>query len=256
MSRGFIIGAGGEGIPVNAAVLHVTAPIGSTVSFSKGGVTTKSIGPGGAHTNVDGVSADYYFSVSPANYGTWSVTATLGAESDSASVTIDSNRQYDVEMSYTYWLYHRGNKMEAVSGGYTTYPWRYTDQSSAAAAATMTENADSITLKFPQHANAVFRTVNAVDVTDFTTLKAVLDCTPLTTNGSVIFALLNNTTATYWGYALAAELHLESKGWSSGVTGETISLDISGITGTKWIMLGGNYSGSEFTITFHDIWLE
>ncbi len=256
MSRGFIIGAGGESISIHAAVLHVSAPFGSTVSIAKGGVTVKSLGPGRAHTNTDGESADYYFSIAPANYGTWTVSATRENESDSASVIIDSNRQYDVEMSYTYWLYHHGNKMESVTGGYTAVAWRYTAQSWAAAAATVTENADSISVKFPQQANAVFRTVNAVDVTDFTVLKAVVDCTPLqTVNNNIIFALLNNTTGTYWADRIAAQLALQTQGWSSGVTGAAISLDISGVTGAKWIALGSNY-GYEYTITFHDIWLE
>ena len=70
MSRGFIIGAGGESISVHAAVLHVSAPFGSTVSIAKGGVTVKSLGPGRAHTNTDGESADYYFSIAPANLTT------------------------------------------------------------------------------------------------------------------------------------------------------------------------------------------
>ena len=108
MSRGFIIGAGGEGIPVHAAVLHVSAPFGSTVSIAKGGVTVKSLGPGRAHTNTDGLNADYYFFIASANYGTWSVTATRENEADSASVTIDSNRQYDVKMSYLLYAWKFG----------------------------------------------------------------------------------------------------------------------------------------------------
>ncbi len=108
MSRGFIIGAGGENISVYAAVLHVSAPFGSTVSIAKGGVTVKSLGPGRAHTNTDGESADYYFSIAPANYGAWTVTATRGEDSTSAAVTVDSNRQYDVVLVYKVYAMKNG----------------------------------------------------------------------------------------------------------------------------------------------------
>ena len=100
MSRGFIIGAGGEGLSVNSAVLHVTAPAGSTVSIAKGGVTVKSLGPEKAHIKVDGVKADYYFSIAPANYGEWTVTAVLGADTADETAAVIENRQYDVALDY------------------------------------------------------------------------------------------------------------------------------------------------------------
>lgn len=118
MSRGFIIGAGGEGLSVNSAVLHVTAPAGSTVTFSKGGVAVRSLGPGRAHTNADGANADYYFPVAPANYGEWTVTATRGTDHTEAVVTVSTNQQYDVVLSYFLYLYQDGNECTAVSGGW------------------------------------------------------------------------------------------------------------------------------------------
>ena len=116
MSRGFIIGAGGEGLPVHAAVLHVTAPSGSTVSIAKGGVTVKTLDPGKAHSKLDGMKADYYFPIFPANYGEWTVTAVSDTKSADKAVTISANQQYDVELVYELALYEAGNTCG--------YPWK------------------------------------------------------------------------------------------------------------------------------------
>ena len=118
MSEALIVRRGGTGgFSINAAVIHAVAPVGSTVTFSKGGVAVKTLGPGKAHTNNDGMNADYYLSVSPANYGTWSVSAVRDDESVSASVTIDSNRQYDVEMNYFPYAWKYGGSYDETYWG-------------------------------------------------------------------------------------------------------------------------------------------
>ena len=94
-------GGGGGGLSPNSAVIHVTAPVGSTISFAKGGVVAKVFGPDKSHVNsADASLADWYYSVSQNNYGTWTVTATLGTDTASDTVTIDSNEQYDLMLSF------------------------------------------------------------------------------------------------------------------------------------------------------------
>lgn len=248
---------GGAGLNGKGALICVKAPVESTLTFTKNDIVAKILYPKDSHVILnDEDNANYYFTVVPNNYGEWIITATKGSDTASESVSVTTNEKYDVEILYNYWLYHHGNEMESLTGGYTAVAWRYTDQSWGAAAPTMTKNTDSVSITYPRQANAVFRTVNAVDVTNFTTLKAIVDCTPLaTTDNNIIFCLLKNTTTTYWGNQMAAQTQLQKNRWTSGVTNTTISLDISGVTGAKWIALGSNY-GYEYTITFHDIWLE
>lgn len=98
-------GGGGGGLSPNSAVIHVTAPAGSTISFVKGSVAAKVLGPDNSHVNsADTSLADWYYSVSSSNYGTWTVTATLGTDTATATVTIDSNKQYDLSMAVKWFI--------------------------------------------------------------------------------------------------------------------------------------------------------
>ena len=95
----------------NKAVIHIMAPIGSTITFSKDNIIVKILGPEKSHVNTDdNTFADWYYAVSSSNYGTWTVTATLGTGTVSDTVTIDNNKQYDVgPIRYPFFLYDSGN---------------------------------------------------------------------------------------------------------------------------------------------------
>ena len=105
----------GGGMSLNGAVIHVTAPAGSTITFSKGEVIVKALGPEKSHVNAnDNTLAEWYYAVNSSNYGTWSIsTSTL-----SRTVSIDSNKQYDIALYYLY-LYKNGDTCTDVTGGYT-----------------------------------------------------------------------------------------------------------------------------------------
>lgn len=120
MSDAYLVRRGGSGgLSANAAVLHVTATAGSTVSLAKGAVVTKVLGPGMAHVrSSDSTLADWYYAVSPANYGSWTVTATLGTDTQSVTVAISDNKQYDIDL-YTFYVYNQGNTYDCRTGGYT-----------------------------------------------------------------------------------------------------------------------------------------
>ena len=100
---------GGGGLSPRSAVIHVTAPVGSTISFSKGGVVAKVLGPEKSHVNAENTSlADWYYSVSPSNFGTWTVTATLGNDTVSDTVTVNAAKEYDVTLEYGLILFNYG----------------------------------------------------------------------------------------------------------------------------------------------------
>ena len=113
-------GAGAAGgLSANAAVLHVRASVGSTVTATNGSVT-KTVTPQKAHTDSgDGKLAVYLFSVATQNYGTWTVTASNGSKTKSATVTISSNKEYDIDVSFIQYIYRRGNVYKPELGGWS-----------------------------------------------------------------------------------------------------------------------------------------
>ena len=99
---------GGVGLKDTDAILRVIAPAGSTVTISKGGVSKSDVG----HENAaDNTLYDYYFIIHSSQFdgvNPWTVTATLGAQSISETIVIDSADEYDVVLSYTLWLVKNG----------------------------------------------------------------------------------------------------------------------------------------------------
>lgn len=111
MSECIITRRGGSGgLSTNAAVIHVSAPAGSTITFSKGGVIVKTLGPEKSHVNAgDADKADWFYPVSAANYGEWTVTASkANIGTGSYDVTVSSAKTYDVDISFGYLIYRNG----------------------------------------------------------------------------------------------------------------------------------------------------
>ena len=102
----FVVGGGG--LSTSSAVLHINAPAGSTITLSNGGVTVKVLEASKGHTNSDGVTADWYYSVSSGSYGEWTVTAAKNDDEVSKTVTINSADQYDVELTYFVYIVRDG----------------------------------------------------------------------------------------------------------------------------------------------------
>lgn len=211
-------GSGG-GFSVNAAVLHVTAPFGSTVSISKGGVIAKTIGPGKAHTNADDENADYYFSITPTNYGTWTVTATLNSDSASDTVAISSNKQYDVELSYRLYLYNRGTQ---------NVPWTKMTRDST----DVTFNTDNMYVQgYANYSGVIARTASTYDLTNFKTLYCVAKLNG--TNGQI-----------YLGAGTKLDLYdsktQDSKVQITEINETTYSLDVSQMTTGNYVTIQGS----------------
>lgn len=123
----------GGGMSLSKPLIHANAPLGSTVEFFFGGVVVKSIPATKAFANVDGKTADYYLSIR--DTGTWTVTATLGTETVSDTVIIDSNKQYNLELSYSIQLWNNGDN-SAVSGG-----WQFSARSGSSSTRAITTTA-------------------------------------------------------------------------------------------------------------------
>lgn len=93
-------GGGGGKIKDTDAVLRVIAPAGSTVTITKGGVSKSDAG----HENSDDNTLyDYYFVIHQSQFDSinpWTVTATLGGDSASNTIIIDSALEYGMSLSY------------------------------------------------------------------------------------------------------------------------------------------------------------
>lgn len=120
-----MVGGGGSFNPSDA-LIHVNAPLGSTVEFSLGGVTAATILPAKAFANVDGETADYYYPVKAANYGAWTVTATLSTDTASDTVTVNAAKQYDVELAFGFFFIKNG----VVLSTFTPVIWTGNNQPS------------------------------------------------------------------------------------------------------------------------------
>lgn len=113
-------GAGG-GLSLKEALLHVNAPLGSIINFKKNNIIIKTLEPGKAIPNIDGKTADYYFSVSAQNYGTWTVTSTFDGDTETEDVQVAASQQYDVVITYAYYIikngvYQNGREFQSYYG--------------------------------------------------------------------------------------------------------------------------------------------
>lgn len=226
MSDAFITRRGGSGgLSVNSAVLHINTSAGSTITLSKGGLMVKVLEASKGHTNSDGISADWYYSVGSANYGAWTITATKDGETTAATVTIDSAKQYDVPLSYNLYLIKDG----VIK---TTYGVEKN--------VTVEQYSDSVGLTFSANESAFYVLLDntVLDSTRYT--KLVLDFVNITGNKN--YAL--------WGIRTITTGNFQN-GWLANATGADASsfpfhseIDISHIAYSgKYFDLFIRYSG-------------
>lgn len=91
----------GGSMPVNAAVIHVNAPLGSAITFFKGSTVMEAVTAAQTHPNADGKTEDYYYSVPTSDFGSWTVAASKSGENDATqSFSILVAKQYDSMLSY------------------------------------------------------------------------------------------------------------------------------------------------------------
>lgn len=93
-----MVGGGGGGLKATDALLRVQAPAGSTVTITKGTTTKTDLG----HENADDHTVyDYYFIIHQSQFDSvnpWTVTATLGSDSTSDTIIIDTADEYNIVM--------------------------------------------------------------------------------------------------------------------------------------------------------------
>lgn len=158
---------GGGGPSASDAILLVTVPVGSTVTATKGGVT---LTPTMWVQAADSTLETALFVIAPTLFdaqNAWTVTATLGTNTASDTVTIDAAEQYALVISYVRYLILNGvtgsgltiaNQRSAsnLTTGEDSYGG-YVNLHSAAAANTYDTAAFTTTIDVSSYAYLVFR---------------------------------------------------------------------------------------------------
>lgn len=118
----FVVGGGGPS--ASDAILTVTVPTGSTVTMTKSGVTlTPTMWVQAANNTLNCA----LFVIAPAQFSAttpWTVTATLGTDSATDTVLINSNKRYDVELDYSLHIVRSGvvkTELQKTDGTITSY---------------------------------------------------------------------------------------------------------------------------------------
>lgn len=226
----FIMKAGS--LPIRS-IIDVTYPAGSTCTCSNGTRTMK----------AKDTSGKVLFNVST---GTWTVSCTDGTSTKSTTVSITAEGQNkSVTLSYATYYYNKGDKCTAVTGG-----WAKTGTGGS-----LTFNAASMTLVADSYQNvADASTTNKVDLTNIKTLYfSVKSATTYGTQGypRVGVATANNpksSDSTKW---------TASKTLSASSAFQTVSIDVSSLTGSYYIVVGGfQGDAGPATIEIQDVWGE
>lgn len=87
-------------------LISITAPTGSLVTVSNNGlsITLKS------YIEIDDYYSQCFYLVRPNKFGTWTVSATDGTNTDTQTVLINTIGQFEeIALRYEFWLYKDGN---------------------------------------------------------------------------------------------------------------------------------------------------
>lgn len=189
-----------------AATINITYPAGSTCTCSDG--TTTLTAPDTSGTWVCTVP----------NAGTWTVTSTSGAETDSKAVTITTDGQStSVELSYALFLFKPNAPSSIISG-----EWEMPANSTVTAEAELTVKSVN---NFNGDRTWSARTKGQIDLTEYSTLQA--------------------TCKASGGSKTKLEVYSGSSAVASAAIGTdltTVTVDISALSGLHSIGFSGRHS--------------
>lgn len=218
----------GGGFSPSNALIHVNAPLGSTVEFEFNGIVVATVPPAKAFINIDGETADYYYSVKATNFGAWTITATLETDTTSETITVNAAGQHDVELSYLFYIIHNGvygkrslvkrNGVDDVVGdGYRIY-------------------------KTAGSTDTVYYTNAQIDLTDYSSATIILTGGKWNYNANFGFSTTKN------GYSENGSTMFPIARVSLGARTisqpTNVNIDIHNVTGSAWFGFGIGWSGS------------
>lgn len=218
-------GAAGEAF----ASIGVTYPSGSVCTCTKGSKVL----------TAKGTSGSYIFLVPEA--GTWVVSCSGGGQTRTKSVTITEQYQLiNVNLDKIV-LYKLGNEYSDITGGYGSSGYT---AGGGHAVTSGTKESQDLKLQGGNDAIQLFGTANAINIAGYSTLKAnvnIVSCVGSEGHGlHLCIGAKTNAIST------VEELRTGS---------HTMSLDLSGITGTQYVYAWMGWNTSNVS-TISEIWLE
>ena len=196
-----------------SATINITYPAGSTCTCSDGTTTLSAPDTSGTWACI------------VPNAGTWTVTSTSGAETDSKAVTITTDGQsISVELSYALFLFKPNAPSDIIAG-----EWEIPGNGTVTAEAELTVNSVNA-----YNSNRIFsaRTKGQIDLTEYSTLQATCKAS----GGS------NTKLEVYSGSSVVASTAI-------GTDLTTVTVDISALSGLHSIGFGGSHT-AYLTITY------
>lgn len=196
-----------------AATINITYPAGSTCTCSDGTTTLSAPDTSGTWACI------------VPNAGTWTVTSTSGAETDSKAVTITTDGQsISVELSYALFLFKPNAPSDIIAG-----EWEMPANSTVTAEAELTVKSVN---NYNGNRSISARTKGRIDLTEYSTLQATCKAS----GGS------NTKLEVYSGSSTVASAAI-------GTSLTTVTVDISALSGLHSIGFGGSHT-AYLTITY------
>lgn len=198
---------------VFSATINITYPAGSTCTCSDGTTTLSAPDTSGTWACI------------VPNAGTWTVTSTSGAETDSKAVTITTDGQsISVELSYALFLFKPNAPSDIIAG-----EWEMPVNSTVTAEAELTVKSVN---NYNGKRSISARTKGRIDLTEYSTLQATCKAS----GGS------NTKLEVYSGSSTVASAAI-------GTSLTTVTVDISALSGLHSIGFAGMHS-EYATITY------
>lgn len=196
-----------------AATINITYPAGSTCTCSDGTTTLSAPDTSGTWACI------------VPNAGTWTVTSTSGAETDSKTVTITTDGQsISVELSYALFLFKPNAPSDIIAG-----EWEMPGNSTVAAKAELTIASVN---NYNQYETISVRTKGRIDLTEYSTLQATCKA-----SGGA-----DTKLEVYSGSSTVASAAI-------GTSLTTVTVDISALSGLHSIGFAGRHT-AYLTITY------
>lgn len=235
---------GGGGLIDTDAILRVSAPAGSVVTITKGGVTKSDHG----HENAeDHTLYDYYFIIHQSQFDSqnaWTVTATLNGDTATDTIIISSSDEYDVVLSYMLYLFKDGETFDTVTGGWSASGW------SSVNAGSISDNVIKVQGSGGGGNPGLLATANAIDVTSYSTLVFKGNLTGIYVSGSTRKGI--EKTGLYSSKSASANGATFDKADETGTFTQTV--DISAVTGSFYVACR-TANPTSSSATFSEIYL-
>lgn len=216
---------GGDGLRWDSAIIHIYAPAGSSVVATKDS-TTKTL----KENTVSGADSEYFLIVKLADYGIWTITATLSGDTAQSTVNITSNIEYIIRIAYGLLLSDHGDPCTAVTGGWDTV--KYNDQNNVSQSHPSGTDYTKLTWANAKYSQGVWSTHNKIALGGYTSIE--LEYEQTNTPASDFWFSIHSAQGGHQAYT--AKTDLDSI--TSGKTIKTLNI-ASYQSGSYYVRIGG-----------------